>query len=114
MVPRKSPIFPRIQGPRRDEDLSKVECQLARLLLGYDLKRSMRHFGLDKATADRAEGSAVLADDHLRRLIGRNRAVDTDNCSQSSPASLTAQRNNPFVNVHKARPPIRIELHSSR
>ena len=68
MVPRKSPIFPLIIL-RRDEDFSKVECQLARFSSAMTWSAACGHFGLDKATADQLEGSAVLADDHLRRLI---------------------------------------------
>ena len=84
--------------------LVQIEGDQLRLAGGERLLRLADHRRLAGAAADGADDRAVFAHQHLRRLIGRNRAGRVDDDRQRAAAPRVALANELLIDVHRSRP----------
>ena len=88
--------------------LVQIEGDHSRPAGGERLLGLADHRALAGAAADGADDRAVLAHQHLRRLVGRNRAGRVDDDRQGATAPRVALAYQFLVDVHRSRPPRRL------
>ena len=80
--------------------LVEIESQGARLLPLHHFAGGLPDVGFDAAAADRAEDGAVIADEHLCRLVRGDGAADIHDGGDGTSAAFAAQLDDLLVNVH--------------
>src|SRR5439155_25895913 len=83
--------------------LVEVEVQAPGFLLAHHVLGHGPDLGLDAAAAYRAQDRAVVADENLRALIARDRALHLNDGGQRRPAPLFSEPGNLGVDIHSVQ-----------